>query len=122
MSVSSIFRPDRHVGKHFGAPSLALARTIALVLLFSASALYESVHLASLSDNNVWLHLRTGAWMLQTHSVPHNGLFSQYPTLPWMDSSWGYDMLLAAAYKILGLRAIPLLLMFFKVALAVLTF
>ena len=97
-------------------------RTIALVLLFSASALYEAVQLASLSDNNVWLHLRTGLWILQTHSVPHSGLFSQYPTLPWMDSSWGYDVLLAAAYKIFGLRAIPVLLMLFKVALAVLTF
>jgi hypothetical protein len=39
-----------------------------------------------------------------------------------MDSSWAYDVLLAAAYKIFGLRAIPLLLMFFKVGLAVLTF
>jgi hypothetical protein len=122
MSVSSIFRPERHVGKNFGLPSIALLRTIALVLLFSASALYESVHLSSLSDNNVWVHLRTGAWMLQTHSVPHSGVFSQYPTLPWMDSSWGYDILLAVAFKLSGLRAIPLLLMFFKVALAVLTF
>ncbi len=122
MSVSSIFRPERHVGKNFGAPSLALVRTIALVLLFSAAALYEAVQLSSISDNNVWVHLRTGLWILQTHSVPHNGLFSQYPTLPWMDSSWGYDVLLAAAYKIFGLRAIPLMLMLFKVALAVLTF
>jgi hypothetical protein len=120
--VSAIFRPERHVGKNFGAPSIALVRIIALVLLFSASALYESVHLASLSDNNVWLHLRTGLWILQTHSVPQSGVFSQYPTLPWTDSSWGYDVLLAAAYKIFGLRAIPLLLMLFKLALAVLTF
>jgi len=97
-------------------------RTIALVLLFSASALYEAVHLASLSDNNVWFHLRTGLWILQTHSVPHSGVFSQYPTLPWLDSSWAYDLLLAATYKIFGLRAIPVLLMLFKVALAVLTF
>jgi hypothetical protein len=122
MSVSSIFRPERHVGKNFGLPSIALLRTIALVLLFSASALYEAVHFASLSDNNVWLHLRTGLRILQNHSVPHSGVFSQYPTLPWMDSSWGYDILLAVAFKLSGLRAIPLLLMFFKVALAVLTF
>jgi hypothetical protein len=122
MSVSSIFRPERHVGKNFRVPNIVLVRTIALVLLFSASAVYEAVHLASLSDNNVWFHLRTGLWILQTHSVPHSGVFSQYPTLPWMDSSWAYDLLLAAAYKIFGLRAIPVLLMLFKVALAVLTF
>jgi hypothetical protein len=122
MSVSSIFRPERHVGKNFGSPSIGLLRTITLVLLFSASALYEAVQLSSISDNSVWIHLRTGLWTLQTHAVPHNGLFSQYPALPWMDSTWAYDVLLAAAYKALGLRALPLLLMFFKVALAVLTF
>jgi hypothetical protein len=122
MSVISRTRAEHYVEKRAARGKLALVRIIALVLLFSASALYESVHLSSLSDNNVWVHLRTGAWILQNHSVPHSGLFSQYPTLPWMDSSWGYDILLAVAFKLSGLRAIPLLLMFFKVALALLTF
>lgn len=122
MSVNSATRAEHYVEKRAGRGKLALVRTLALVLLFSASALYEAVQLSSLSDNTVWAHLRTGTWMLQTHAVPHNGLFSQYPTLPWTDSSWGYEVLLAAAYKILGLRALPVLLMFFKVALAALTF
>ena len=122
MSVISSTRAEHYVEKRTARGKLALVRIIALVLLFSASALYESVHLSSLSDNNVWVHLRTGAWMLQTHSVPHNGLFSQYSTLPWMDSSWGYDVVLAACYRMLGLRALPLLLMFFKAGLALLTF
>jgi hypothetical protein len=122
MSVISSTRAEHYVEKRTARGKLALVRIIALVLLFSASALYESVHLSSLSDNNVWVHLRTGAWMLQTHSVPHNGLFSQYSTLPWMDSSWGYDVVLAACYRMLGLHALPLLLMFFKAGLALLTF
>jgi len=122
MSVISTTQAERYLHRRSGQGKLAVGRTLALVLLFSASALYESVHLFSLSDSNVWLHLRAGAWILQTHSVPHQGLFSQYPTLSWMDCSWGYDVLLAAAYKIFGLRAIPLLLMLFKVALATMTF
>lgn len=122
MSVISRTRTEDYAEKRDARGRLALVRIMALVLLFSASALYESVHLSSLSDNNVWVHLRTGAWMLQTHSVPHNGLFSQYSTLPWIDSHWAYDVLLAACYKMFGLRAIPLLLMFFKAGLAVLTF
>ena len=122
MSVISRTRTEHYAENRAARGRLALVRIMALVLLFSASALYESVHLSSLSDNNVWVHLRTGAWMLQTHSVPHNGLFSQYSTLPWIDSHWAYDVLLAARYKMFGLRAIPLLLMFFKAGLAVLTF
>ena len=122
MSVSSMARPELQAAKHSAAGRLALVRILALVLLFAASALYESVQLSSLSNSGVWVHLRTGVWILQNYSVPHHGLFSQYSTLPWMDSSWGYDVLLAAAYRTFGLRVIPVLLMLFKVALAVLTF
>jgi hypothetical protein len=97
-------------------------RVLTLLLLFGAVAIYESVHLSSLADTDVWWRLRTGIWILQNHGVPHSGLFSQYPTLPWRDASWGYDVLLAVAYKLVGLRAIPLSLMVLKVALAVSAF
>ena len=70
----------------------------------------------------MWWHLSTGNWILQNHAVPHYGLFSQYSNLPWTDSSWLFDVLLAAAYKLMGLRALPVLLMAFKVAIAVVTF
>src|SRR5262249_1019944 len=51
-----------------------------------------------------------------------SGIFSQSSTQPWIASSWGYELLVAAAYKLLGLRMLPCLLMCFKAALAVLTF
>ena len=70
----------------------------------------------------VWVHLRTGLWILQNHSIPRTGLFSQYPNLPWTDSSWAFDLLLGVAYRVCGLRALPILLMLLKVALAVVTF
>ncbi len=71
---------------------------------------------------DVWSHLRTGIWILQNHAVPRTGLFSQYHDLPWMAHSWGFDVLLAAAYKLTGLRALPVLLMVFRVALALVFF
>jgi len=97
-------------------------RLILLTLLFSTAAVYEALHLSALFSTDVWWHLRTGLWMLQYHAIPRTGLFSQYSNLPWIASSWGYDVLLAAAYKLFSLRAIPILLMAFKVALAVVTF
>ncbi len=100
----------------------APARLSLLLLLFTAAAVHESRHLSALFNNDVWWHLRTGIWILEHHTVPHNGLFSQYSHLPWIASSWGYDVLIAAAYKLLGLRAIPMLLMGFKLALAGVTF
>src|SRR5208283_2405802 len=92
---------------------------LALLFLFSFGAWYEAVHLSALSDPDVWWHLSTGIWILQNHAVPHTGVFSQYPDLPWVASSWLFDVLLAAAYKLMGLRAFPVLLMAFKVAIAI---
>lgn len=100
----------------------ATVRICLLAALFSASALYEAWRPSSLANVETWLHLRTGFWILQNHAVPHTGIFSQYPELPWIDSTWGSDVLLALAYKLLGLRAIPFALMGFKAALAFVTF
>jgi len=94
----------------------------ALLLLFTTAAWYESAHLSALADPDVWWHLSTGNWILQNHAVPHYGLFSQSSALPWTDSNWLFDVLLAAAYKVIGLRALPLVLMAFKVAIAAVTF
>ncbi len=100
----------------------AALRLLVLVVLFSTAAVYESIHLSALTGSEVWVHLRAGSWILENHAIPRTGLFSQYSNLVWNDSSWGFDLLLGAAYKFLGLPAIPILLMLFKVAIAVVTF
>ena len=101
---------------------LRVLRTLALVALFSTAAAYESTQLAALNAPEVWVHLQTGTWMLENHAVPRTGLFSRYPNLSWRDSTWGFDLLLGVAYRIFGLRAIVLLLMVMKAAIAVVAF
>ncbi|MGO8717787.1 MAG: hypothetical protein ACLQMO_01050 [Acidobacteriaceae bacterium] len=120
MSSESPVAAARRV--HGTAVAIPAVRVITLLLLFGAAAVYESIHLSSLADPDVWWHLRTGLWILQNHAVPRSGIFSQYSALPWTAGSWGYDLLLAAAYKLIGLRAVPLSLMLLKVALAVSAF
>ena len=96
-----------------------------MLLLFVSAAVFEANNLSSLSalsNSDIWGHLRTGIWILQNHSVPHSGLFSQSPELPWSASSWGYDLLVAFAFRMLELRSIPVLLMVLKSAFAVVTF
>ncbi len=105
-----------------GGLNLLPVRVLALLFLFCTAEVYEAVHLSSLTDPDVWLHLRTGLWILQNHAVPHTALFSQSAQLPWVASSWGFDALLAAGYKLAGLRVVPLTLVAFKVALAVTAF
>jgi hypothetical protein len=104
---------------------MAKLRIPAMVVLFSAAAVAEAFRLTSLSslDNaDIWWHLSAGLWMLQHHALPHFGIFSQSSAQPWIASSWAYELLLVAAYKLIGLRSIPWLLMCFKAALAALTF
>ena len=104
---------------------MAKLRKPALLVLFSSAAAIEAFRLTSLSSLNnadIWWHLSSGLWILQHHSFPHSGIFSQSSVQPWIASSWAFDVPLAIAYKLTGLAAIPLRLMGFKTALAVLTF
>jgi hypothetical protein len=93
-------------------------RTAVLLGLFTFAALYQAAHLSALADPDIWWHLSTGTWMLQNHAIPHNGLFSQSASLAWVDSSWGFDLLVATASRVLGLRGLPVLMMVLEVAVA----
>lgn len=100
----------------------SVPRAVAVVLLLSAGAIWESGSLHSLANPEIWGHLKLGSWILQNRSWPEFGLFSQAEKTPWRDLNWGYDLLVALAYRLLGLRVVPALLMFFRVALAGITF
>ncbi len=103
------------------SPPVAL-RILVLVALFSAAAVHEWGRLWSLKTPEVWVHLRTGSWILEHRAIPRSGLFTQFPNLPWNDSTWGFDALLGMAYSIFGLSAIPIVSMALKMALGVATF
>jgi hypothetical protein len=100
-------------------PGLEIA---VLVVLFSVAALQEARHLQSLTDPAVWLQLHTGSWILDHHSVPSSGVFSRSDALSWADPNWGSQALLATLYRIIGLRAIPVMQMVFRILVAIVTF
>ncbi len=100
----------------------SVPRAVAIVLLLSFGAIWESGNLHSLANPEIWGHLRLGSWILQNRSWPEFGLFSQAHKTPWRDFNWGYDLLVAITYRLLGLRAVPALLMLFRVALAAVSF
>lgn len=100
----------------------SVTRILVLILLLSTAALWEAKQISAFSNDEIWCHLRTGMWILQKHAIPHTGLFSQFSISRWIDFSWPYDALCGAVYTLLGLRAFPLLLMMFKVAVGGITF
>jgi len=100
----------------------APVRILALLLLLTAAPVCAAFSLTPLLNGDIWWHLRTGLWILQNHSFPRSGLFSQYVDRLWVDCGWGFDVMTAGAYRLLGLRAFAALLMGFKLALAAVTF
>jgi hypothetical protein len=123
--VSAAGRGPTQSDSRQGRFSYTTLRTTTMGLLFAAAALWEAKNLSSLSalsNSDIWWHLRSGLWILQNHAVPHHGLFSQSPDLCWTASNWGYDVLVAFAFRTLGLRSIPALLMVSRFALACVTF
>ena len=103
----------------------AIARVTALVLLFAAAGFHESIRqhsLNSITTGDFWWHLRTGLGILESHALPHTGLYSQSSALPWLASSWLYDVLAAVGFKLLDLRFVVVLAIVLKAVLAALTF
>lgn len=106
-------------------PRFAVPRVVALAMLFSAAGVFEAAHrpsLRSLSNADFWWHLRTGLGILHDRVLPHSGLYSQRPELPWTASSWLYDVFVAIGFTAMDLRILPLVAIAGKFALAVLTF
>jgi len=99
-----------------------LFRVPALLILFSWAGIREARHLTVLGDYDIWWHLRTGAWILQNHAVPHTALFTQYLDRPWIAYSWGFEAIAASFYNLFGLQGVPILQMCLKLALVVLAF
>lgn len=100
----------------------AAMRAASLVLLLTAAAGYQAFHLEAFRTGDLWWHLRTGLWILNTHSFPASGIFSRFAERPWADVSWGYDLLIAFLYQWKGIRIFPALLIVFRAAIAVSTF
>ena len=100
----------------------ALVRIVAMVSTFTAAAACELLHLNALADSDIWWHLSTGSWILQNHALPRTAIFSQFASLPWVDSSWAFDVFTALCLKIWGLSGLPVLLMLLQVAIAIAIF
>lgn len=64
----------------------------ALTCLFAALPLFFIKH-ARLADPDIWWHMRTGEWIVQSHRIPRVDPFSA-STLgrPWVDYSWIFDL------------------------------
>jgi hypothetical protein len=71
----------------------------------------------SVSDPDIWWHLRTGQWILSHGQVPTTNPFSSFAMgEPWVAYSWLFEILVYGLYRHFGLSG----MLFFTVAMALL--
>ncbi|SNS95684.1 hypothetical protein SAMN05421770_103220 [Granulicella rosea] len=87
-------------------PSERWAQLIALIVLYAAPALF-CIHIACVSDPDIWWHLRTGEWILQHHAIPRTDPFtSDVAGQPWQAYSWLFELLIYRLYTAFGMPGI----------------
>jgi len=82
--------------------------------IFLLCVLYSFHKIACL---DVWLHLKTGEYILRNFKIPHTNTFD-YPAAnhPWLDIYWLFQIIIFFFYKFTGISGLIL----FKVAILVL--
>lgn len=89
-------------------PSISDCFFIALILwLFVYGA---SGWIVLLGDGDTGFHIRTGQWILASHRVPTQDLFSfSRPAAPWFAWEWLTDVIYALLFQAAGLKGIVLM-------------
>lgn len=83
-------------------------RCLALVVLLTASARLEPLS-SSVLDPDIWWHLRGGETIVAQHSFPHQGVFTQHSERPWVEYSWGFEVIASRFYRWFGLMGLVIL-------------
>ena len=85
-----------------------LAQVILLVVVFSVPALF-CLYTGSISDPDLWWHLRSAEWIAQHHAVPHTDPFSSFGAgKPWAAYSWLFELVILFLFNHLGLVGVLL--------------
>src|SRR5438270_6772988 len=63
-----------------------------------------------LGDGDTGWHIRTGDYILQTHAVPHQDIFTfTRPDAPWFAWEWLTDVLFSQVHHAWGVKGVSLL-------------
>lgn len=88
-----------------GLANRPVIRSLSLVILFTAFTHFEPLSTAIL-DHDLWWHLRGGDEIVARHTFPYHGVFTQHAERPWIEYSWGFEVILARLYHWFGLMGI----------------
>jgi len=82
-----------------------IAEAFVLAALLAAPALV-CLHMALVSDPDVWWHMRAAQWIIDHHSIPHADPFSRIAGTPWQAYSWLFDLIVLKCFNRFGLAGL----------------
>jgi hypothetical protein len=85
-----------------------ILRCLAIVILLTFSTRLDPLS-SSVLDADIWWHLRDGYAIVAQHAVPHQGWFTQYSSHPWVDYSWGSEVVMSRFHYWFGLMGLVVL-------------
>ena len=77
-------------------------RWLALIVLLTAFTRVEPLPTAVL-DLDLWWHLRAGDAIAAQHRFPTHAVFTQHSERPWIEYSWGFEVIVSRLYHWFGL-------------------
>ena len=120
--ASSRTGSQRRIGRLSQILESEPARLAALVAVYSFLAVLF-LRAFYIADPDIWWHLRTGDWILAHRAVPSTDPFSAYGMgKPWVEYSWLFDVISAAAFARLGFLSIALYEVVVRLALSLALF
>jgi hypothetical protein len=90
-----------------------------LLFLAALTALALATGLAPITNNDIWLHLATGRWMLENGRVPWDEVFSFVAAgRPYVAHEWGSELIFIFLHKLAGIGGLVAFKAGMSVALA----
>ena len=96
-------------------------RGLALVILFTFSTRLDPLS-SSVLDADIWWHLRDGNEIVAQHAVPRQGWFTQHSSQPWIDYSWGSEVVMSRFHHWFGLMGLVALRSLLEIAITLVVF
>jgi hypothetical protein len=109
LSSSRFGTTEDHQAKARAAPVGSGEIVRRMLILVALYAIPAAVVLRPVSDNDIWMNLRAGRWIVEHMTLPATDPFSSYGQgRPWVAYSWFFEVLIHGLDAWLGLAGIVL--------------
>jgi hypothetical protein len=89
------------------AAALSEVRTLRPLIVGLLAVVTFLLGCVPIADTDLWWHLKTGEWILDTGQIPYVDLYTfTQPHQPWIDLHWGFQVVFATVHRLAGISGL----------------